>query len=158
MEIYYKIICLKKIYIKKKDKIFETPINESIYEAKIFHFIYSYILLNPNKYSKEKNENEIIEIWKEILNILNNSINNTKIIYSFCWMYEILQLASEKFNVQNIDNKDIKNGIETVFNVITYKLIDSAFLDKVDSRYLSYNILIIPLQKNILGTQHCKKN
>ena len=139
----------KKDLYKKKDKIFETPINESIYEAKIFHFIYSYILLNPNKYSKEKNENEIIEIWKEILNILNNSINNTKIIYSFCWMYEILQLASEKFNVQNIDNKDIKNGIETVFNVITYKLIDSAFLDKVDSRYLSYNILIIPILPHV---------
>ena len=138
----------KDIY-KKKDKYYETPIDQSIYEAKIFHFIYSFILLNPNKYSKEKNENEIIEIWKEILNILNNSINNSKIIYSFCWMYEILQLASEKFNVQNIDNKDIKNGIESVFNVITYKLIDAAFLDKVDSRYLGFNILVIPILPHV---------
>ena len=67
-----KIVINKEIYIKnQKEKCYETPIKQSIYEAKIFHFIYSYILLNPNKYTKENNENDIIEIWKEIITILN---------------------------------------------------------------------------------------
>ena len=139
----------KKDLYKKKEKYYQTPIEESIIEAKIFHFIYSYILLNPNKYSKEKNENEIIEIWKEILNILNNCMNNTKISYSYCWMYEIMQLASEKINIQNIDNKDIKNGIETIFNSITNKLMDAAFLDKFDSKYTCNNKLVLPFLPHI---------
>ena len=103
VELQNKIAFKKEIY-KKVNKNYETPYDVSCYEAKIFHFIYSYLLLNPNKYTK-KNENEIIEIWKELINIFNYWINGTKILYSYCWMYEILDLASKKFNIQNIPKK-----------------------------------------------------
>ena len=145
-----KIVINKEKYIKnQKEKCYETPIKQSIYEAQIFHFIYSYILLNPNKYTKENNENDIIEIWKEIITILNNSINGTKILYSFCWMYEIIELASEKFDIQNIDNKEIKNGIENVFNVITNKLINAVFSEKYDSKYIIKNKLVLPFLPHV---------
>ena len=134
----------KNLY-KKKNKIYETPINLSIYEAKIFHFIYSYILLNPKKYSKENDENIIIEIWKEIINILNNSMNNTKIIYSVCWMYEIMQLASEKFCVINIDNRELKSDLESLFSNINSKLMEAVFSEKYDSKYQTYNKLVLPI-------------
>ena len=165
----------KKDIYKKKDKVYETPFNISQNEAKILHFIYSYILLNPKKYTtKEKNEieNEMIEIWKEIINIVNIIMNNSKIIYSFCWIYEIMHLASEKYDIKSIDNKDIKNGAESIFNSITSKLMDAAFSDKIDCKYQRDNKLIVPFlphtynnlvkiiytednlyQKNIEGTQ-----
>jgi hypothetical protein len=170
--IMQKQVYLRKDIYKKKDKVYETPANISQYEAKLLHFIYSYILLNPKIFTKEKNENEMIEIWKEIINIVNIIMNNSKIIYSFCWIYEIMHLVSEKIDIKSIDNKDIKNGAESIFNSITGKLMDVAFSDKIDCKYHRDNKLIVPFlphtytnlvkiiytednlyQKNIEGTQ-----
>ena len=147
VELQNKIAFKKEIY-KKVNKNYETPYDVSCYEAKIFHFIYSYLLLNPNKYTK-KNENEIIEIWKELINIFNYWINGTKILYSYCWMYEILDLASTKFNIQFIDSNQIKTGIENIFNILTNKLIDAVFSDKLDSRYNKENQLVLPFLPHI---------
>ena len=136
---------LNKYMKSKSDKCYIIPMDVSIKEAKIFHFIYSYLLLNPNKYSKNKenikndvneNKNEISEIWKEIINIMNNTINESKIIYSFCWLYEILQLSSQKFSLSGIDNRDIRSGIDNIFNVITNKLISSVFSKKTENKYI----------------------
>ena len=142
-----KIVVKKDLYIKF-GKNYSTPYNISINESKYFHFIYSYLLLNPIKYIKKKNQNEIIEIWKELFTIFNNSINGTKIIYSFCWMYETLQLASSKYNIQFLDN-NIKMNIENIFSNITSKLIDAAFSDKLDSIYVSKNPLVLPFLPHV---------
>ena len=138
----------KDVY-RKVNKNYETPYEISLYEAKIFHFIYSYLLLNPNKYSKEKNENEIIEIWKELINMFNNLINGTKILYSYCWMYEIMNLASTKFNFLNIDNKEIKTNVENIFNILTNKLMDAVFSEKTDSKYINQSQLVLPFLPHI---------
>ena len=144
-----------KIFKKDKyakssvEKCYETNLNQSIEEAKYFHFIYSYLLINPNIYTKEQNENDIIEIWREINNLLNYSINNTKILYSFCWMYEIIHLASNKFGLHNIDNREVKNGIESIFSLITNKLIDAIFSDKFDSKYVKNANLVLPFLPHI---------
>ena len=177
------ILQKNKIFNKTKynknnaEKCYETNLNQSIEEAKYFHFIYSYLLINPNIYTKEENENDIIEIWKEINNILNNAISNTKILYSFCWMYEIIQLASNKFGLYNIDNREVKNGIESIFSIITNKLLDAIFSDKFDSKYVKMSSLVLPFlphiynnivkilykndnlyQKNLEGSNRNKKN
>ena len=134
-------------YIKNKsDKCYIIPMDIGIKEAKIFHFIYSYLLLNPNKYSINKentknvlneSKNEISEIWKEIINIMNNTINESKIIYTFCWLYEILQLSSQKFSLSGIDNREIRSGIDNIFNAITNKLIGSVFSKKYESKFIN---------------------
>ena len=142
----------QKKYIKikeKEDKFYKTPIDVSIREAKIFHFIYSYILLNPKRYDKinEKGKtdtSEISEIWKEIINIITNTMNESKILYTYCWLYEILQLTSQKYSLSGIDTREIRNGIENIFNGITSKLIDAVFSSKYDSKYFNDAKLVLP--------------
>ena len=138
----------KDIYKKVEKNYYNIPYNESIDESKYFHFIYSYLLLNPNKYNKDKNQNEIIEIWKELITIFNNSINGTKILNSFSWMYEILHLSSSKFNVQSLD-KDTKLNIENIFSIITNKLMDAVFSDKLDSKYSLKHPLVLPFLPHV---------
>ena len=142
----------QKKYVKSKaDKCYATPLDVSIREAKIFHFIYSYILLNPNVYIKKtlNDKNESLEIWREIINILTNSMNETKILNSYCWLYEILQLTSQKFSLNEIDNKDIRSGIENIFNGITNKLIDAIFNQKTDSKYINDSKLTLPFLPHV---------
>ena len=139
---------IKKEIYKKIDKNYSTPIKNSIDEAKYFHFIYSYLQLNPKKYSKEDNEDDLIEIWKELITIFNNSISNTKILYSFCWMYEILHLSSQKFDMQNLD-KEIKMNIENIFSTITSKLMDVVFSNRFDSKYINKDELVVPVLPHI---------
>ena len=142
---------MKKYQKSKPDKCYITPFDVSIKEAKIFHFLYSYVLLNPKRYAKktEKDKNEIIEIWKEIINIMNNTLNETKILYSQCWLYEILNLAIRKYPASNIDNREIKNGIENVFNNITNKLMDAVFSKKTDSKYINNELFVLPFLPHV---------
>ena len=95
-----------------------------------------------------KNE-QVNEIWKELINMFNNLINGTKILYSYCWMYEIMNLASSKFNIQNIDNKDLKINIENIFTILTNKLMDAVFSEKFDSKYFNQNQLVLPFLPHI---------
>ena len=148
VELQNKIVVTKQIY-SKKDKNYSTPFNQSQYEAKVFHFIYSYLLLNPIEYTGKKKEAQIIEVWKELITIFNNSINGTKILYSFCWIYEILQLAGEKFNLRPIDNKDIKLSVENIFSSITNKLMDAVFSDKFDSKYFNEERYVLPILPHV---------
>ena len=141
----------KKYTKSKPDKCYITPLDVSIREAKIFHFIYSYILLNPNTYLKKTlvDRNEILEIWKEIINIITNSMNETKILNSFCWLYEIMQLTSQKFPLYDIDSRDIKNGIENIFNFVNSKLMDAVFNQKLDSKYINDSKLTLPFLPHV---------
>ena len=142
-----KIVIKKDIY-KKVGKDYETPFEKNIFEAKVFHFIYSYILLNPNRYISKKYENDINEIWKELYTILINTINGTKIIYTYCWIYELMRLCSGKFNFDSVD-KETKANIENILNIITSKLMDAAFSDKLECKYLSKNVLVLPILPHI---------
>ena len=147
VELQNKIVISKNIY-RKQDKNYLTPYSQSIYEAKVFHFIYSYLLYNPKQYSS-KDEQEIVEIWKELITIFNNSIMGTKILYSYCWMYEVMQLAGEKFNLGPIDNKDVKTSVENIFSTITFKLMDAVFSDKFDSKYFNEEKFVLPILPHV---------
>ena len=134
----------KKYKKDPKTKMFMTPYEYSLYEAKIFHFIYSYILLNPIYDQKE-----ITEIWKELTNIFYTIINNSKIIYTFCWLYEVMQLSLDKFQIKFIDNNETIKSINETFNIVTTKLMEASFDNKFDSLYLSDEKLVIPILPHI---------
>ena len=153
------LYCINQILIKKlkvndlksqkykkdtKSKIFITPYEYSLYEAKICHFIYSYILLNPINDKKE-----ITEIWKEMTNIFYTFINDSKIIYTFCWLYEIFQISLDKFQIKNVDNNEIIKAINDSFNIITLKLMDCSFENKTDSQYTNNQKLILPILPHV---------
>ena len=134
-----------KKYIKdSKTKTLKTPYDFSLYEAKIFHFIYSYILLNPI-YDKK----ETIEIWKEMTNIFYTIINNSKILYTFCWIYEVMQLSLDKFQIKNLDNNEVIKSIYDIFNIITTKLMDASFDNKLDSQYSDEQKLVMPILPHV---------
>ena len=85
-------------YIKDpKAKAYIMPYNAGVFEAKIIHFVYSYILLNPFieirnfKYNNDDTRDEINEAYREMINFLTTVINDTKITYTYCWIYELLQ-------------------------------------------------------------------
>ena len=140
-----------KVYTKGKVnnvKCYITPLDISIKEAKLFHFLYSYILLNPPRVTKKKDEKIENEIYKELYNIISNTLNESKILNSFCWLYEILQITLQRFSLDNVDSREIKNGIESVFNNLTNKLMDAAFSQKTDSQYINNSKLTLPFLPN----------
>ena len=141
----------KRYQKNKQSKCFITPYEFSLYEAKFFHFIYSYILLNPKLdikgifYNNNSICTEKYESWKEMINLLNIVISDTKIIYTLCWVYELLQLTLYKFPLSTIkDNAEIKKGLIDIFNYVTSKLTESSFEGKTDSKYVKPKKLVLP--------------
>ena len=128
-----------KLYKVKKDKQYSTNFNQSEFEASFFHFIYSYLLLIP---MLEKID--INEIWKELLGILNYCLTSTKILYTYCWMYEVLTLSSERFPIRNVTTKEIKSGIDTLFSNLTNKLSDAIFKEVTECKYFNSELLVLP--------------
>ena len=146
----------------KKDpihKCISTPYDISLFESKLFHFLYSYILLNPTTTEKsdkmkmsdfEQKESEISEIWKEMIIIINCAMYDSKILYTHCWLYEIMELTLEKYKISDInENSDIKKKINIIFNYITNKLMESAFNNKYDSKYTKDNKIVLPFLPHI---------
>ena len=143
-------------YIKDpKSKVFITPVNVGIFEAKIIHFVYSYILLNPFKevknflYNNDQSRNEISESWREMINFLSTIINDTKIIYTYCWIYELLQLALEKIKVTKVVDYDLRTKLLDLFNIVTEKLENCVFYNKTDSKNLKNGKIILPYLPHI---------
>ena len=150
-------ISKEKRYIKSKDhKCLITPYEFSLFEAKFFHFIYSYILLNPLLdikdiyYNNSTIYTEKYESWKEFINLVNIIIYDTKIIYTHCWIYELLQLLLDKFPLKSIkENAEIKKGLMDIFNTLTNKLIETSFEGQFDSKYINSKQLILPILPHI---------
>ena len=132
-----------------------TPYKSGVLEAKILHFIYSYIQLNPF-YNNDSIPNEISESWSEMVNFLNILISNTKIIYTHCWIYELLELTLTKLDLNKVSDNTVKDKITEIFNTITDKLIDCAFNNKTDSINVKDGNLILPylphIYLNIINT------
>ena len=138
-----KIKLRNNIYKKNSTyKCISTPFDLSLFESKVFHFLYSYILLNPSNSTNDK-FNETNEVWKEMVNLLNTVMYDTKIINTHCWLYEIMELTSEKYKISEIkENSDTIKKVNNIFYYITNKLMDSAFLNKQDSKYTKNDKLI----------------
>ena len=148
--------------IYKKDSIHKcisTPYEISLFESKLFHFLYSYILLNPTTIEKndkikindlEQKDYEITETWKEMIIILNSVMYDSKILYTHCWLYEIMELTLEKYKISGVnENSDIQKKIYIIFNYITNKLMESSFNNKYDSKYTKDNKIVLPFLPHI---------
>ena len=139
----------------KKTKVYHTPYVTGNFEAKFIHFIYSYILLNPFYeipdiiYSNDQARNEISESWREMINLLNTLISDTKIIYTFCWMYELLQLTLIKFELVKVPDQTVKTKLIDIFNIITEKLTNCVFYNKTDSVCMTEGFLMKPYLPHI---------
>ena len=129
---------------KKDSKNNVISYENSLYEAKVFHFIYSYILLNPI-YDKK----EITEIWKEMTNIFYTIIKNSKILYTYCWLYEVMQISLDKFQISFIDDFWVIRAMNDTFNIITNKLMEASFDNKTESMYFSDEKLVFPILPNV---------
>ena len=146
-----------KRYMKSKEsKCYITPYEFSLYEAKFFHFIYSYILLHPNLnikgiyYNDNRMCSEKYESLKEMINLINIINSDTKIIYTTCWIYELLQLTLYKFPISNMgENSEIKKGLIDIFNNVTNKLADASFEGKTDSKYVNDKKLVLPFLPHV---------
>ena len=148
----------KKIIKYQKDpklKVYITPYKTGVFEAKLIHFIYSYIQLNPFYqipliiYNNDSTRNEICESWREMVNFLNTLINDTKIIYTYCWIYELLQLTLTKFDLDKVFDFNLKNKLTEIFNTITDKLTDCIFNNKTESINVKEGTLILPYLPHI---------
>ena len=133
----------KNSYVKGKNKMLKTSYTESIYESKILHFLYSYLIY----FSKEKiDKKDLCEYWKRYINIFNIIIENTKCSYTYCWIYELLNLLLEKFSIMNIINENsIRKDIGNIFTIITKKISDISFYCKFDSEYQNDEYLVLPI-------------
>ena len=130
-------------------KIISTPYDQSVFESKIFHFLYSYILLNPLN-SKNIKFKETNEVWKEMTNLLNTVMYDTKIIYTHCWLYEVMELTLEKYKISDIgDNFDTQKKISNTFYYITNKLMESSFNNNCDSKYTKNDKIVTPYLPHI---------
>ena len=147
----------KKRYIKDPNtKNIKTPYKTSLFEAKLCHFLYSYISLNPFinsnfvTYRGDPTKYEIVESWKEMINFITTLMNDTKIIYTFSWIYELLDLTLYKFPINKIENAEIKTNLINIFSIITNKLTDSVFYDKTDSKIFGDdNLLVLPILPHV---------
>ena len=139
-----------KYFKDPKTKLFILNINVGIFEAKLLHFIYSYILLNPFKeiknfiYNNDPSKNEISEAYREMINLLNTILSDTKITYTYCWMYELLQLTLEKIKINKVSDNSVKYKLLDLFSTITEKLENCAFYNKVESKQPKEGKLILP--------------
>ena len=139
----------KPKYVKDK-RVFITPNQVGIYEAKVIHFLYSYILLNPKSIDKSQKtnnieeNNEICDSWREIINFLNTIISDTKIINTFCWLYELMEMTLMKYELPKNLDSTTKGRLFDLFNIITEKLSNCVFNNKTDSTYLNESKIILP--------------
>jgi hypothetical protein len=60
-----------------------------------------------------------------------------------------MQLSLDKFQIKNIDNSEIIKPIYDTFNIITTKLMDSSFDNKIDSQYLEDEKLVMPILPHV---------
>ncbi len=132
----------KNSYVKGKNKMLKTSYKESVFESKILHFLYSYLIY----YSNEKIDKiDLCEYWKRYINIFNIIIENTKCSYTYCWIYELLNILLEKFSLKKIEENSIRKEIGNIFTIITKKLSDISFYYKFDSEYQEDEYLVLPI-------------
>ena len=134
---------IKTTYTKGQNKILKTPFNEALFESKLCHFIYSYILLESS--IKKKENEKIIDIWKELINILTLLYENSKISHTFCWIYELISLMMDIYPKNDIGNNDIFDNITEFVDNITEKLSNIAFNNKFESNFQIDEYLILPI-------------
>lgn len=137
-------------YSKGNSKNLLTPYTTSVTESQMCHFIYSYVLLyNFDKSSKDA-KSQLIDIWNELIPIFEYYLKNSKIAYTICWLYEILNIMVNKYPIiKTSDEPNIKKRVSDIYNSLNKKLFDIAFFGKFDSVYETDEHLVLPILPSI---------
>ena len=141
-----KIKDYKKSKIKIKDSYpYYLNKDQCIYEAKICHLIYSYIIFN--KYLKV--DKSIVDIWNEMLNFLLIFMES-KAPSTFFWIYEILNIILYKLPIRDTTGDyTIKKRLTLLMTGLFSKTMELAINNKMESLYEESSQLILPMSPSI---------
>ena len=145
----------KKVYIREGIDYSIMPYKHGLYEAKVIHFIYSYILLNPVKeIDNIIDENGLIrngahETWFEMANFLTTLVKDTKIIYTHCWIYELLGMVTYKLEIPDKIDSSVRSKLIDLFLIVTQKLENCGFYNITECKIIKDDKLILPCLPSI---------
>jgi len=148
----YKNIDIDSLKITKKSKtkykdVYPFILNKEIcdYESKICQFLYSYIIFNINI----KTNINIVEIWREIINLLN-IFTESKCPNTLFFVYEIINICLLKLHLKETSSdKTIKTKLVTIIINLFNKNMEMFICNKTDVIFEGQNPLILPLSPSI---------
>lgn len=137
---------IKKSKNKYKDIYpFILNINDCEYESKICQFIYSYIVYNTN----QKTNINSIDIWKELINLLNY-FTESKSPNTLFHIYEIINICLVKLHLKETSSdKTIKSKLLTIIINLFNKNMDMFICNKIDVIFESDTQIILPMPPSI---------
>ena len=141
-----KIREVKKSKIKIKDVYpFILSKDQVIYESRICHLIYSFIIFNYNL----KIDKSIYDTWNEMINFINIFMES-KAPSTILWIYDILNLLLYKLPIRETSNdKTIKNKLTTIVSTLFTKTMEMAINNKMDVCFDEPAPLITPINPSI---------
>lgn len=148
----YKNIDIDSIKIIKKSKtkfkdVYPFILNKDLcdYESKICQFLYSYFIYNMNI----KTNINIVEIWREIINLLN-IFTESKSPNTLFYVYEIINICLLKLHLKETSSdKTIKTKLVTIITNLFNKNMEMFICNKTDVIFEGQNSLILPLPPSI---------
>ncbi|MCQ2815665.1 MAG: dopey family protein [archaeon] len=145
-------------YKKGKNKNNLSNYNQAVYECQILHFVYSYLIFEQkNKEFASKNVDILLDIWNEVYNLLYYIYENTKIAYTYCWIYEIITVLIKVYpGNEELHNSSVKANMSDLFYNVHKKLVDISFNKKFDSIFEDPDFIITPIIPSIY-TSTCKE-
>ena len=141
-----KIIKKQIKYLNDKKNNENIDNNKIYFESNLIFFLYSYLTY----YDDINNNINYKDFYYEINNFLDMIINNSKYIYTYCWLYELINLLLIKYLNDILYEDSIKKPFLDNLTLITKKLIDCSFFKKFDYKYENNNnLLMLPIFPSI---------
>lgn len=136
----------KKSKVKIKDN-FPYYLNKEqlTYEAKICHFLYSYIIFNTNL----RVDKTCIDIWNEMLNFFN-IFCESKAPSTLYWIFEILNIMLHKLPIRDTStDKTIRQRLTLTATNLCNKIMDLSVNNKIDVIFEEACSLVLPMNPSI---------
>jgi hypothetical protein len=135
----------KKSKVKVRDHYpYILNIENLIYESKICHLVYSYIIFTVNL----KVDKNVVDIWNEIISFIN-IFSESKAPSTILWLYEILNVMLYKLPIREANDKSIKSKLVAIINTLFTRTMDFAVNNKVDIIFEEQSQIILPLSPSI---------
>jgi hypothetical protein len=139
-----KIKEMKKSKVKVRDCYPYILSRENcVYESKICHLLYSYIIFTNNLYGKN-----IIDIWNEIINFINVFIDS-KAPSTTLWIYEILNLMLNRLSIRETQDKALRNKLVVIVTSLFTRTMEYSINNKIDIIFDESCPIISPLPPSV---------
>ena len=137
-----KIKEIKKSKVRVKD-IYPFYLNkeQSTYEAKLCHLVYSYINYNIHL----RVDKNLPDIWNEMLSFIS-VLSDSKATNTICWLYEIINLLLFKLPLKDtVSDNSIKKKLSLIVISLFNRMLDSCIINKSDSVFEEPTQIVTPL-------------